>query len=85
MSHQSYLSANYNSNYEVELEVVHISPGIYLTVKEYPENPQLEDRLIKVLRPVIAPNGVSFLQITSVGSHIRNGKRPVVHGAMGCG
>ena len=45
------------------------SPDIYLTAKENLGKPQLEYRLMKVLRPVIASNGVPYLQTRSIGSH----------------
>ena len=52
---------------------VHRSPGIYLMTEENPGKPQLGDRLMKAVRPVIASNGVLFLQMTSVGSHNMSG------------
>ena len=42
--------------------------GIYFTTEENPEKPQLGDRLIKAVRPVIASNGIPFIQMGSVGS-----------------
>ena len=33
------------------------------------EKPELGDRLMKAVRLIIASNGVSYLQMTSVGSH----------------
>ena len=38
-----------------------------------PGIPQLRDRLMKTVPPVIASNGVLYLQMTSVGSHSRSG------------
>ena len=53
---------------------VHRSPGICLTAEENPRKPQLEDSLMKVVRPVIASNGATFLQMRSVGSHSTPGR-----------
>ena len=39
-------------------EVVHRSPVIFLTTEENPGKPQLEDRLMKAVRPVIGSNVV---------------------------
>ena len=44
------------------------SPGIYLAEDNY-EKPQLGERLVKAVRPVIASNEVTYLQIIYVGSH----------------
>jgi hypothetical protein len=49
----------------MKLGAVHKSPGIYLSAEENPGKPQLGDRLMKV----IASNGVSYLQMSSVESH----------------
>ena len=53
---------------EMILGAVHRSPGICLTAEENPRKSQLGDRLTKAVRPVIASNGVPFLQIRSIGS-----------------
>ena len=51
------------------LEAVHRYPGIFLTAEENPEKPQLGDSLMKTERPVIASNGIPYLQMSSVGSY----------------
>ena len=50
------------------------SPGIYLTTEENPGNPQLGIHLVKPVRPVIASNGIPYLQLRSGGSHSRSGR-----------
>ena len=50
---------------EMILGAVHNSPGICLTAEENPRKPQLGNR--RAVRPVIASNGVPFLQMRSVG------------------
>ena len=45
------------------------SPG--LTAKEN----LFVDSLMKAVRPVITPNGIPYLQITSEGSHSMSGKK----------
>ena len=47
--------------------VVYRSPGIYLRAEENPGKPRLGDRLTNAVRPVIASNGVAYLQNRSVG------------------
>ena len=64
MLHQSCISAKDLGDNEVKLGAVHRSPGIYLTATENPGKPQLGDRLVKVVRPVITSNGVLYLKIT---------------------
>ena len=86
--------ANDKGDNEMILGAVHRSPGICLTPEENPRKPQLGDCLI---RPVIASNGVPFLQMRSTGSLSTSGRekggnkertgfcRPeclVVHGAL---
>ena len=44
------------------------SPGIYLVAEKTPRKPHLGDRVMNIMRPVIVSNGVSYLQIASVGS-----------------
>ena len=39
-----------------------------MMLEENPGEPQLGDRLMKALRPVIASNGVPYFQMRSVGS-----------------
>ena len=45
---------------------VHRSPGIYLTAEETPGKLRLGDSLMKAVGPVIAPNGVPYLRMSSV-------------------
>ena len=53
---------------------MHRSPGICLTAEETPEKYQIGDRLMKVMEPVIALNGVPYLQMRLVGSHSTSGR-----------
>ena len=53
---------------------VHRSPGIYLTTEELLANLQLGGHLIKVVRSVIASNGVHYFKMRSVGSHSTSGR-----------
>ena len=53
---------------------VHSYPGIYLMVKENPGKHQLGDHLMKAVRPIIISNGISYLSMTSVGSHSMSGR-----------
>ena len=53
--------------------------------EENPGKPQLGDRLMKAVRPVIASNGVIFLQITPVGSHSTSGTLLVKGGTQAKG
>ena len=69
MSRHSRLSADFNGDNAIKPGSVHISPGIYLMTEENPIKPQLGDHLMKAVRPVIASNGVPYLQIWSVGLH----------------
>jgi hypothetical protein len=56
------------------LGAVHRSPDFCLTAEENRGKPQLGDLLMKgAVRPVIASNGVPFLQMRSVGSHTTSG------------
>ena len=71
---QSRLSANDKGDNEVKPGAGHKSPGIYLTAEENPGKPQLRDHLMRALRPVIASNGIPYLQMTSVGSHSTPGR-----------
>ena len=48
---------------------VHISPGIYLTIEENPEKISARRPLMKAVRSAIASNGVTYLQMMSVGSY----------------
>ena len=64
--------ANDKGDNEMILRAVHRSPGIYFTAEENPIKPQLGDRLMK--GPVIASNGVPFLQMRSVGSYRTSGR-----------
>ena len=68
--------ANDKGDNEMILGAVHISPGICLTAEQNSRKPQIGDHLMKGLcvRPVIASNGVHFLQMKSVGSHSTSGR-----------
>ena len=66
--------ANGKGDNEMSLGAVLRSSGICLTAKENPRKPQLGDRLMKAVRPVIALNGVPYLQMRSVGSHSLSGR-----------
>jgi hypothetical protein len=48
---------------------LHRYPGIYLMVHENSGKPRLRNRLMKVVRPVFATNGIPYLQMRSVESH----------------
>ena len=48
---------------------MHRCPGVYLTAEENIGKPQLGDRLMKAVRPVITSNGIPYLLIRSVGLH----------------
>ena len=75
VSRQSHLSISDESFNEVVPGALHISLGICLTAEENPEKPQLGDRMMKTVRPVIVWNGVPYLQMRSVGSqHVRKGE-----------
>ena len=65
---------NDKGDYEMISGAFHRSPGIYLTAEGNPRNPQLGDSLMKAVQPVIASNGVPFLQIRTVGSHSTSGR-----------
>ena len=45
--------------------LVHRSPDIYLIA---------EERLMKAVRPAIASNGISYIQLRSIGSHCTSGR-----------
>ena len=68
MSRQSRLSANEKRENDMTPEVVDRYPDIRLTAEKNRRKPRLGDRLMKVMRPVIASNGVPFLQMKSVAS-----------------
>ena len=53
VSRQSHLSISDESFNEVVPGALHISLGICLTAEENPEKPQLGDRMMKTVRPVI--------------------------------
>jgi hypothetical protein len=50
------------------------SLGICFTAEKKTGNPQLEDPMTKAVRPVIASNGVTYLQMRLVGSQSMSGK-----------
>ena len=45
-------SANGKGDNEMIPGIMHISPGIYFAAEENPVKPQLEDGLMKTMRPV---------------------------------
>ena len=53
---------------------VHRSPDIYLTAEEALGKHELGDRLVKDVQPVIASNGVPYIQMRSVRSHRKSGR-----------
>ena len=61
--------ANDKDDNEIIPGTVHKYLGICLKAEENPGKPQLE-----TVRPVIASNGVPFLQIRSVGTHSTSGR-----------
>ena len=76
MSRESRLSDNCKSDNGVKLGTVQRSADFYLTAQENPGNPQLWDRPIKTVPPVIAWNGGPYLQMTGrIAQHIFVGER----------
>ena len=71
VSRQSRLSANAKGDNEMIPGGVHRSPGIYLTAEENPRISQLGGRLMKAVQVL---RWVSYLQMTSVGLHVTEGK-----------
>ena len=71
VSRQSCLSANDKGGNGMIPGAVLRATGIYLTAEENPRKLQLGDK--GALRPVIASNGVPFLQMRSAGSHSTSG------------
>ena len=68
------MAANDKNENEVILAPVHRSLGIYLTAQEKSGKPQLGDRLLKVVRPDVAANGIPYFQIMSLASWERKKK-----------
>ena len=68
VSPQSRLSTSAKSDNEMIPGTVHKSPGIYQMAEENHGKPQLGDRLMKAVRPIVSSNGVPYLQMRSVGS-----------------
>ena len=66
---QSRLSTDDKGDNEMILEAVPRSPGIYVGAEKKPRKTQLGNRLMKAFRTVIASNGITYLQMRSVGSH----------------
>ena len=58
-------------------------PGICLTAEENPGKPQLGDCLVKAVQPVIATNGITYLQMNSVGFYCSYGKNKKRKGREG--
>ena len=69
VSRQLRLLVNDKGDNEMIVKAMHRSPGVCLPVKENPGNPHVGDGLMKSVRSDITSNGVSYLQMTSVGSH----------------
>ena len=59
---------------EITPEAVSRSPDIYLTAEKNSGKPQLGDRLMKIVWPIIASNGVPYLQMRSEGSYSTSGR-----------
>ena len=72
-SHKSRLSTNNDDNM-AKPGVVYRSPGIFLTAEENLGKSQLGDGLMKSMRPVIASNGIPYLQMRSIGPHSTPGR-----------
>ena len=66
--------ANDKGDKEMILGAVHKPHGIYRTVEENPEKPQLRNRLMKGLCNQSSPQIGPFLQMMSVGSHSMSGR-----------
>ena len=70
--------ANDKSDNEMIPGVVHRSPGMCLAAEENPGKPRKTSARRPsdegAVRPVIASNGVPFLQMRSVGSHSASGR-----------
>ena len=73
---QSRLSAKDKGDNELIPGTLHRSSGIYLMAEENPGKPLLGDRLMKVVRPFMASNGVPCLEIKvdRIARHIREGE-----------
>ena len=56
LSRVSRLSDNYKGDNEIQ-GAVHTFPSSFLKAEENPTKPQLGDRMMKAVRPVIASNG----------------------------
>ena len=67
------LTANDIGDIDMIPGTVHRSPGIYLTTEENPAKPQLVERMMKAIRPVITSNGASFLLTRSTTSYSMSG------------
>ena len=63
----SRLSASFKDDNEEKSGAVYTIPKIYFLAEETPGKPQLGDRLMKAVLPVISLIGVPSLQMTSVG------------------
>ena len=67
--------ANVKGDNEMILGAVYRFPGICLTAEENPRKPSARRSSDEgSVRPVIASNGVPFLQMRSVGSHSKSGR-----------
>ena len=61
-------------DYEMIPGALHRSSVINLTTEENRGKPQLGDLLMKAVRPVIALNGLPYLQMRSLGLHSKSGR-----------
>ena len=69
LSRVSRQSANDKGDNKMKPRAVRRFPGIYLTAEENPGEPQLEDRQMMAVRPIITSGGVPYLQMTSMDAH----------------
>ena len=66
MSRQSRLSADDNGDNKLIPEAMYRFPRLYFKAEENPRKPQLGDRLMKDMRPVIASDAVPCRQMIAV-------------------
>ena len=74
-SRQSHLSATDKGDNGMKLGAVLRYPGICLTAEGNPWKSLLWNHPIKILRPIIASNGVPCLQMRLIGLHNRSARR----------
>ena len=56
---------------------MHRTPEIFFMTEKNTGNPQLEERLMKAAKPVIASNGITYLKIRLVEPHSTQGGRKI--------